>query len=1159
MSEKITQTLFRFRSLRSPELLSDQAKENYFIKHPTATESGHFWSNTLPVGPSENKRVKIEAAASSFSESLETVEDVKSLDANLYALGSYLMTNRSSLNLGDTTPLVTSSNALTASDNTSLWEHLFYQTVTQKDSYLREAIITVLLANHVKENWSSITDNSELLLWANSRVVMPKELFAFEDPYQAATANSETIISTAIHDKHMTAAICDLKANQAEKALNEIDKAEKAHRDINTSIQKSEIATFQAAETNYLTVVNQASNRIAWTDQATGFTFDVIDRSKSAVVNATPVFTYEATPEINSSEIQSIVSEEAFYVMEENSILEVDSFVKARTKTKEFIKRERDTAFNNTDFNLESVSINGTAIPTCSLESRYNQKNSYLMKAVKKANNSYALLLTVDVGSPCLKLSSVTSSHTSSESSSTSVRFKASNRNGIVTINLTPDSSASISDSATEQSLSGTLTFDNGLKLSYDHSLNMADGTSGIMTEGSNEIADTGLFVPSSFGLKRIGISDYRKVESHLCCYLPGEVSHIENVMAREYKERSTRRLRSRDSSTSTSTEVESENQTDTSSTSRFDMQKEVSEVLSSSIEYGNSTNSHSGWNVGGSVTGNYGTKNANVSATVSGGYDASNDSATNFASNTSKEKSTNQAMNFSQEVVEKALSRVVSKVKEERVVRVIEEFEEQNRHGFDNRQGDQHISGVFRWVDKVYKNEIFNYGKRLQYEFMIPEPSAFHLIAKASGMTNGTSIPIVKPLDPRNANFGMLKPLKSAADVTESNYQQWAAVYKGEVSPPPAKTKLIGTTITRPDNEAWHVTKAKSEKVIIPEGYGLDRVTYSTHGHAMKEWSNYAITVGDETKVHYTSEVKKRLFLADNRELEVDKYINEIPVAVTFMGIAGGMVGISLELIRKEETYVAWQLETYNAIMEAYDERLQEYKDSIAELEAKKGLLLADNPAYYRDIINTVIKKNCISYLIGHSNMGVSHVSGSEMRDFYVNISEDMDKYAAVVKFFEQAFEWDIMDYVFYPFYWAGRDKWSKLYGHDNDDPLFRSFLQSGMARSIITVRPGFEEAVMHYMETGIIWNGGEVPVIGDDLHLSIIEELKDPEYTVGASWETRVPSTLTLIQAKTIALEAEGLPCYCDDDNPPTETIGEPTTNPLEGLNVHLGGTVG
>ncbi len=44
--------------------------------------------------------------------------------------------------------------------------------------------------------------------------------------------------------------------------------------------------------------------------------------------------------------------------------------------------------------------------------------------------------------------------------------------------------------------------------------------------------------------------------------------------------------------------------------------------------------------------------------------------------------------------------------------------------------------------------------------------------------------------------------------------------------------------------------------------------------------------------------------------------------------------------------------------------------------------------------------------------------------------------------------------------------------------------------------------------MQTGLIWNGGEVPVIEDKLFMSIVDELREPEgKPEGKAWATRVP----------------------------------------------------
>ena len=57
--------------------------------------------------------------------------------------------------------------------------------------------------------------------------------------------------------------------------------------------------------------------------------------------------------------------------------------------------------------------------------------------------------------------------------------------------------------------------------------------------------------------------------------------------------------------------------------------------------------------------------------------------------------------------------------------------------------------------------------------------------------------------------------------------------------------------------------------------------------------------------------------------------------------------------------------------------------------------------------------------------------------------------------------------------------------------------------------------------MQTGQIWNGGEVPVIGDKMFLSVVDELKKPSGEKrGKAWPTRVPTSMTILQAQSIGL---------------------------------------
>jgi hypothetical protein len=218
---------------------------------------------------------------------------------------------------------------------------------------------------------------------------------------------------------------------------------------------------------------------------------------------------------------------------------------------------------------------------------------------------------------------------------------------------------------------------------------------------------------------------------------------------------------------------------------------------------------------------------------------------------------------------------------------------------------------------------------------------------------------------------------------------------------------------------------------------------------------------------------------------------------------------------------------------MEGYERQLATYNQSLAENKASGVQVLDSNPLFYRQIEQTVLRKNCIFYLLDHKNQnsvknfGLKMYSGDEtLSGHKVNFDNRMDDYGSFVKFMEQAFEWELMGYTFYPYYWAYKGDWANLYKFDSDDAVFRSFMQAGMARVVVTIRPGFESAVAYYMATGQIWNGGETPVIDDPLYLSIVDELKEQEYEVEDSWETMLPTNLIALQRGGAAIDAEGLP---------------------------------
>ncbi|WP_307447171.1 MULTISPECIES: hypothetical protein [Chryseobacterium] len=604
----------------------------------------------------------------------------------------------------------------------------------------------------------------------------------------------------------------------------------------------------------------------------------------------------------------------------------------------------------------------------------------------------------------------------------------------------------------------------------------------------------TNSFIPKGFGIKRLGIADYLKVEQTTHAYVEGEVAAIENIMAREYRSQSTRRLRRSETIDTQSSDTERERSTDTTTSSRFEMQSEIAKILQEATDMGINAN------VG------YSNQVTGFSMNVAGSY----------ANHRSKEESMRQAVSQAQEVTARALDRVVTKVHQERVEKMIEEFEENNSHGFDNRKGDQHVVGVYRWVDKLMKNQVWNYGKRMMFEFAIPQPSKLHTLAAAS-----VKKIIEKPVDPRIADKFTLADFSKISDDT---VRYWSGFYNVEMEDKPQDEIFIGKSFNykatgEPKGNPSELA-SESADLEIPTGYQTllaSAITKNSGDYWDQNnpdlWKDAQVLVGNT--------------LVNDTYKDINTFIGKIPISYSQLGLLASSVNINIKCQLTDEAKKQWQQKTFNAIIEAYEEALADYNDKVAQEEAKAGNIKDANPMFYRQIEQEVLKHNSIAYLVDDSTsnkvLGKTLYNGTTVAGFEV-ARTGLDDYASLAKFMEQAFEWDLMAYNYYPYYWGKRDDWDDMYQQENIDPLFRSFLRSGMARVVVTVRPGFEDAVQFYMATGRLWNGGEVPVIGDPMYLSIVDEMKDIKAEAqGKAWITRIPTSLTILQAQNIGLEVQ------------------------------------
>jgi hypothetical protein len=105
-------------------------------------------------------------------------------------------------------------------------------------------------------------------------------------------------------------------------------------------------------------------------------------------------------------------------------------------------------------------------------------------------------------------------------------------------------------------------------------------------------------------------------------------------------------------------------------------------------------------------------------------------------------------------------------------------------------------------------------------------------------------------------------------------------------------------------------------------------------------------------------------------------------------------------------------------------------------------------------------LKKNCISILTDQHydlfNAIDTTSSGLPQIDIFQNEAE-----GSYVRFFEQAFEWEEMTWLTYPYFWGRKSQWPDRIAFSDPDHVFEDFLKAGYCRAVAPVRPGFETAI--------------------------------------------------------------------------------------------------
>jgi len=1107
------QTLYTFVSIRPPEIFTELNKAWRFVLHPGT--GGEFFTavQNRPQGQSKWEAMKIKSQT--FVPYTSTTELITTFGNNA-TTAQWLAQNKYKATNEELNNAVRSLTKLTPALLLKVWDNFFYQVVTQKEFYVKELISEILITENLIVQMGTVSDPAakiaNMKIWANARVVLPEALFddAKSDDPVTVLGPTDPVFSTKKLDKDSDIANAQYNINRNNKAVADLKKLQaKYNQDYDTA--------YTTAYTTYNTALKTAYNNATLEEKTRVLCPSDCVETYWVYNNLTlPAFTFTVPTEVTPAILTAGLTEESNYVVVSLGLQNNKTFDSiifgVQASTRDYVAK----IYNNLPSGKKTVTIGGMTFTEKNLNASNvslltNLQVPYTASFVQTSASPLKgkVQVTFDLGYANGDVASALYTATfTNGTTNTNGAFSDSSLGNTLTVLLFPaDVGVAVVGSTTQFNIDVDVILTNGTKIEFATTLLLKGRNSGVATI-TNKITQnvtTAAFVPKKFGVRRLGIADYKKVVAEVCCYREAEVSHIENIMAREFKSKTTTRERIEETTTTTENEYETENLTDVATSERFEMQSEVAKVIAQQKEFG-------------------------AYGTVSGGYGGIKfETGANYATATAKEESNRQAITQGKEITQRASERITSRFRESLVKKITESFKEENSHVFDNRAGENHVSGIYRYINAIYKNSIFNYGKRLIYEFMVPEPSRLYRYGmEVVGATQNQASGPEAVLPPKPQDLG----ITSASDI-DDNYLFIAGKYGAQVEAPPTEYQFVGKAYTGKGQNASYAVEWND--LTIPDGYRLSSVKFNiTFRRAENSNINVHLSIGNYIvdlglTSNSTSNASGRATKYSGNVSFVDNYTNgnTLPISVATWDVAAITLNVSARVDRTPQAYQNWQAKTYDAIIAAYRDRLAEYYAQVSTNQDEGATYIESNPLFYRQIEQAILKKICVSYIMNEDNMGSEYYTGTTFTTFKVTQSADMENYANFARFMEQAFEWNIMSYNFYPYYWGNRENWVELFQSEDDDAAFRAFMQAGMARVTVTVRPGFEDAVMHYMRIGQIWNGGQVPIIGDKLYMSIADELKEQEYTVEETWETVVPTSLIGIQKEGLLVDINGLPC--------------------------------
>lgn len=550
-------------------------------------------------------------------------------------------------------------------------------------------------------------------------------------------------------------------------------------------------------------------------------------------------------------------------------------------------------------------------------------------------------------------------------------------------------------------------------------------------------------------------IAELFVVRDEICKYEPADISYIKNIAKGETQERIHRDLKKEISYTETIDETKKFEEQFLEVTDKTSINSTIEDIIK------DETKVHAGATYG---------KKDGPGLFVEGSFD--------FKRN--RDRTNKIVKDVSKDIIDRMTSRLEKNTKITSQTTLHRETEITNTSKFEGV--DSNCSQHYFNVIQTRKAQVFSEGMRTMLDFYVAEPAELlkRLIEK---------------------QFKQKKPEKPCLNVEEIgttredwlNYVQCYGFTELE-KPPQSKPDIIKSfPITKEGKgDKWTAT----EQLNFPDGYQAVEMWVDSRNKPASGSNRYVrFHLGNKSLIDYNGNGPDdkgpktiRITQSSNVFIEVHR-LNSFVATLTIRFSQYPLVD-----------YLPWQLEVHKLLMKKYQNELDEYNRALAEFQRQKENYYNKSEFVLSETIKMQLKQAAISYIscqfFDDNGAMKSKIKGCGFPQMDLPQTK---KEGEFVRFFEQAFEWQYMNYRLYPYFWSRKCSWEDKLKQEANNYLFKRFLEAGFARVTISVRPGFEDFVNYYLQTRKIWNGGEPPILGVG-SIPIYQEIKESKHNYNA-----------------------------------------------------------